>query len=201
MAAGGRGAVAEEVAGRHLFQVGDGVAQAVCGDAALFRVALAFDIPELKQVEEVGEGHAIEVVQVEALLDIAQLHGPHKRLEREAAAVAATRAVRVGFGDDHAPVPEVLRDAVVNVVFTRCPTTMVGVGAVQGVSGDDFQHVRVEAAVSVILHQIFAGIGFGQRLVHGGEAALVHRVRPRGVVEAFSGLGRLVGCSARGRGR
>ena len=54
-------------------------------------------------------------------------------LEGEAAAVAATRAVRISLRHDHALVPHILRDAVVEVVFARRPTAVIRVAAVQRV--------------------------------------------------------------------
>src|ERR1039458_4580546 len=94
------------------------MAEAVGSDTALFGVPVALDIPKLQHVEEVAEAQAVEVIGVKALLRVAQLHGADERLEREIAAVAATGAVRIRLGHDHAPVPEVLGHPVVKVVIT-----------------------------------------------------------------------------------
>src|ERR1051326_8812613 len=97
MAAGGRGAVAEKVARFDLFQVSDGFAQSVGNDTALLGVALSFDIPQLQHVEEVVEGHAVEIVGVESFLNVPKLHGPQKHFEGVAAAITAARTVGISL--------------------------------------------------------------------------------------------------------
>src|SRR5437764_12021491 len=110
MAPSRRCAVAQEIAWARLLEIGDRFAQPVSRDAALLRIPLALDVPELEQVEHIREGHPVEIIRVEALLDIAQLHRAHKNLERVAATITATRPIWIRLRHDHAFVPKILRN-------------------------------------------------------------------------------------------
>src|SRR3954466_8155888 len=101
MPAGGCRAVAQEIPRFHLLQIGDGAAKTVGSDAALFGIALALDIPELKHVEEIAESHAVEIVRIETFLNVPQLHRTNKDFESVAAAITATRTVGISFGHHH----------------------------------------------------------------------------------------------------
>jgi len=59
-----------EVAGAGVFQVGNRLAQTVGDDAELWAVALALDVPELQQIEEVVKRHAVEIIRIQPLLDV-----------------------------------------------------------------------------------------------------------------------------------
>src|SRR5437016_1771932 len=105
MAAGRRSAIAQEIAGAHLFEIFDRFAQAIRNDGALLGITFALDIPELKGIKEIAKGHAVEIVRIEPFLNIAQLHRADKDLEGVAATITATRTIRIGFRDDHALIP------------------------------------------------------------------------------------------------
>src|SRR5215472_13043651 len=125
MAARGRRAVAKKISRANLFKIGDGFAETVSDDATLFRIAFAFDVPELKHVKEVVKGHAVEIIGIETFLNVAKLHRTQEHLKGVAAAITATGTIRIGFGHDHAFVPHVLGYPVVNVVFARFPAAMI----------------------------------------------------------------------------
>ena len=181
MAAARRGAVTHKIAGARVLEIRDRRAEAIAGDGAGFRIAFAFDIPKLQRVEEIVERHAVEIVRLKTGLEVAEFHRTHKNFEGEAAAVAAPGAVGIRLGHDHAAIPEVLRDAVVDVVFARRPTAMILIRAVERIAGDDFQDERIERAFGVVGDELLAGVSFGERLVHGREPAFVHRIHARRV--------------------
>src|SRR5262245_35135145 len=134
MPTGGRGVVAQKVAPLHIVELGDGAAHSVGNNGTPLAVALAFDIPKLERVKKIAESHAVEIVGIEALLDIAEFHRAHEDFKSKPTAIAAARSIRICLGHYHALVPQILGDPVVNIVLPRLPTAVVGIRTVQRVT-------------------------------------------------------------------